>query len=91
MQILTILWKEAKLVHGDLSEYNILYGNEEVYLIDMGQAVPPDHPHAFRFLRRDIEQLNRFFSTRCETMSIISAMRTVTGIENLPEKAGTES
>ena len=84
------LWKDAKLVHGDLSEYNILYGEGTVYLIDMGQAVPPDHPHAFIFLRRDIEQLNRFFAPRCEVMPVIEAMRMVTGIEHLPEKAGTE-
>ena len=91
MQLLRTLWKDAKLVHGDLSEYNILYGGEDVYLIDMGQAVTPDHPHAFRFLRRDIEQLNRFFSPKCETISLISAMRTITGIEHLPEEAGTET
>lgn len=90
VEILQTLWKEAKLVHGDLSEYNILYGGGRVYLIDMGQAVPPDHPHSIIFLRRDIEQLNRFFSPLCETRPVIEAMRYITGIEHLPENAGTE-
>ena len=90
MEALRTLWKEAKLVHGDLSEYNILYGGGKAYLIDMGQAVTPDHPHSIIFLRRDVEQLNRFFSSRCETIGLIEAMRNITGIENLPENAGTE-
>mgnify|MGYP003824170419 CR=1 FL=1 len=64
------LWKSAKLVHGDLSEYNILYGNGHPYLIDMGQAVTLDHPNAPGFLKRDLEQLNRFFEERCSTREV---------------------
>ena len=90
MEALRTLWQEAKLVHGDLSEYNILFGRGKAYLIDMGQAVPPDHPHSIIFLRRDVEQLNRFFSPLCETTGLIEAMRNITGIEHLPENAGTE-
>lgn len=90
MEALRTLWQEAKLVHGDLSEYNILYGSGKAYLIDMGQAVPPEHPHSIIFLRRDVEQLNRFFSPLCETIDLIEAMRYITGIEHLPDKAGTE-
>ena len=29
----------AKLVHGDLSEYNILYMKKQCYMIDVGQSV----------------------------------------------------
>jgi RIO kinase 1 len=90
LEAIRTLWQDAKLVHGDLSEYNILYGGGKAFLIDMGQAVPPDHPHAFTFLRRDVEQLNRFFSPLCETKELIEAMRYITGIAHLPEKAGTE-
>lgn len=42
------LYREARLVHADLSEYNILY-HEKPYLIDMGQAVTLDHPRRLRF------------------------------------------
>ncbi len=90
VEILRTLWQTAKLVHGDLSEYNILYGDEKPWLIDMGQAVTPDHPHSIIFLRRDIEQLNRFFAQKCETMILIDIMRYITGIPHLPENAGTE-
>jgi len=61
------LFSGARLVHGDLSEYNILYGDRP-YLIDMGQAVTLDHPRALHFLVRDIANINRFFSDKCEVM-----------------------
>ncbi|MCA1916938.1 serine protein kinase RIO [Methanospirillum hungatei] len=70
LEDIRILWKKAKLVHGDLSEYNILYGKGHPYLIDMGQAVTLDHPHAPGFLKRDLEQLNRFFHERCTTIEV---------------------
>jgi RIO kinase 1 len=61
------LFARARLVHGDLSEYNILYGRGP-HIIDMGQAVTLDHPRALHFLVRDIKNINRFFSDKCEVM-----------------------
>ena len=58
------LFQKAGLIHGDLSEFNILMG-ERPYLIDMGQSVTWDHPEALRFLLRDIRNVNRFFSRIC--------------------------
>ncbi len=57
-------YREAELVHADLSEYNILYWEGEVYIIDVGQAVLTTHPHAEEFLRRDVKNLARFFSKK---------------------------
>ncbi len=37
-------------MHGDLSEYNILYYKKQVWIIDVGQAVQLTHPHATKFL-----------------------------------------
>ncbi len=50
-----VLFNKAELVHADLSEFNILYGDQP-YLIDMGQSVTRDHPRALPFLMRDITQ-----------------------------------
>ncbi len=50
--------REANLVHADLSEYNILVGDGP-YLIDFGQAVPFEHPMAWEFFNRDLENLVR--------------------------------
>lgn len=74
-----ILYKKARLVHGDLSEYNILYGNGHPYLIDVGQAVTPDHPNAMGFLKRDIEQINRFFDPFCQTKKVHEILSQITG------------
>jgi len=49
------------LVHSDLSEYNIMVFDSEVFLFDLSQAVPLEHPMAEEFLMRDIRNLVRFF------------------------------
>ena len=50
----------AGLVHADLSEYNIMLGDFP-YLIDFGQGVVRDHPHAVKFLERDVAVILRYF------------------------------
>ncbi|OIV98757.1 hypothetical protein TanjilG_24928 [Lupinus angustifolius] len=55
------LYQKCKLVHGDLSEYNILYYEGHLYIIDVSQAVDPDHPHALDFLREDCVHVSDFF------------------------------
>jgi RIO kinase 1 len=52
--------REAKLVHGDLSPYNVLYYEGRVVLIDVAQAVPSDHPEAPRILARDIDHFAKY-------------------------------
>jgi RIO kinase 1 len=73
-----ILYKKAELVHGDLSEFNILYGDQP-YLIDMGQSVTRDHPRASQFLMRDIRNVNRFFKRLCDVRNDIEIFNGVTG------------
>ncbi|MEM1515027.1 MAG: serine protein kinase RIO [Thermoproteota archaeon] len=56
------LYRDAKLVHGDLSEYNIMFWRGRPILFDFSQAVSIEHPSSDQFLIRDIENINRFFS-----------------------------
>jgi RIO kinase 1 len=56
------LYRKADLVHGDLSEYNIMIWKGKPVIFDMAQAVPTSHPMAEFFLRRDLANVNRFFS-----------------------------
>ncbi len=72
------LYHCARLVHADISEYNILVcpmsqvfddrqgdsGSEElqIVLIDFGQAVERNHPSAIKYLRRDLSLIRSFFS-----------------------------
>ncbi|BAT83713.1 hypothetical protein VIGAN_04091000 [Vigna angularis var. angularis] len=55
------LYQKCKLVHGDLSEYNILYYEGHLYIIDVSQAVEHEHPHALDFLREDCVHVSDFF------------------------------
>ena len=55
------MFQNANLVHGDISEYNVLYFRKKPYLIDLGQGVLKMHPNAEEFLKRDIYNIVRFF------------------------------
>ena len=52
----------AGLVHGDLSEYNMIIHRGELVVIDLGQAVTVHHPNAGEFLDRDCENVAAFFA-----------------------------
>lgn len=62
---ITMLYRDAKLVHADLSEYNIFKSPAgELMLFDFGSAVDIRHPNSKQFLVRDIQNVNRFFAKR---------------------------
>jgi RIO kinase 1 len=52
----------AGLVHGDLSEYNLIIHDGELVVIDLGQAVTVHHRNADDFLRRDCRNVATFFT-----------------------------
>ena len=56
-----VMFHKCRLVHGDLSEYNMLYHGGNVIFIDVSQSVEHDHPHSFNFLRMDCQNVNDFF------------------------------
>jgi RIO kinase 1 len=52
----------AGVVHGDLSEFNILVGADGPVIIDLPQAIDAaGNNHAPRMLVRDVDNLKRFF------------------------------
>lgn len=52
----------AGVVHGDLSEYNVLLGGEGPVIIDLPQAVDAaGNAHASAMLERDVGNLTRYF------------------------------
>lgn len=55
------LFHKCKLIHADLSEYNLLYYEGKIYLIDVSQSVELEHPHAIEFLRKDCSNITDFF------------------------------
>ncbi|MFW9927869.1 MAG: serine protein kinase RIO [Candidatus Thorarchaeota archaeon] len=64
-----ILWQKAGIVHGDLSEFNILgkipariSESFHFYIIDISQAVLISHGSAKILLLRDLTNVNNFFN-----------------------------
>lgn len=56
------LWLAHHRVHADLSTLNMLYWQGTVKIIDFPQAVDPrQNPHAWDLLRRDLENVHRYF------------------------------
>eukprot|EP01101_Sappina_pedata_P009972 TRINITY_DN616_c0_g3_i1.p1 TRINITY_DN616_c0_g3~~TRINITY_DN616_c0_g3_i1.p1 ORF type:complete len:592 (-),score=274.69 TRINITY_DN616_c0_g3_i1:116-1891(-) len=64
IRMMRTLYQECHLVHADLSEYNILYHEGSIWVIDVSQAVEHDHPHSLSFLRMDCMNVTRFFRKR---------------------------
>ncbi|CDW96768.1 hypothetical protein [Sporisorium scitamineum] len=59
-----IMYHECRLVHADLSEYNILYHEGHLWIIDVSQSVEHDHPRAYDFLRADLGHVDEYFAKR---------------------------
>ena len=64
ISLITDLYKKAKLVHGDFSEYNIFKTKNGLKLFDLGSAVDTTHPNTMNFLKRDINNITNFFVKR---------------------------
>ena len=58
------MYQVCKLVHADLSEYNILFHDEKLWLIDVSQSVEHDHPRSLEFLRMDVRNVTDFFAKK---------------------------
>ncbi|PFX27873.1 Serine/threonine-protein kinase RIO1 [Stylophora pistillata] len=61
IQIVRNIYWKCRLVHADLSEFNMLYSGDQLYVIDVSQSVEHDHPHALEFLRKDCTNVTDFF------------------------------
>lgn len=80
IEYLERLYKRAGLVHGDISEYNVMMWRGEPYIFDMAQAVLTAHPMSETFLKRDIENLNRYFKRlNVKTLPLEEIHKKVTG------------
>ena len=62
------MFQVCRLVHGDLSEYNMLMDGETVAIIDVSQSVGVDHPRSLEFLKRDCLNVNIFFSRKLDAV-----------------------
>jgi len=56
------MFARCRLVHADLSEFNLLWHDDHVVVIDVSQSVEHDHPRALDFLRNDCKNVHDFFT-----------------------------
>jgi RIO kinase 1 len=74
------LYRKGGLVHADLSEYNIMIWKGKPVIFDVGQSVLIKHPMAEKFIRRDLENIHRFFKKLDSSVSSVDEMyKRVTG------------
>jgi len=74
------LYRKGGLVHADLSEYNVMLWKGKPVIFDVAQSVLIKHPMAERFLRRDLENLHRFFKRLDSSVLTVEEMyKRVTG------------
>lgn len=65
-----IIYQEAKIVHGDLGEFNIVLDEKEnILIIDWLQWVSSDHPNARSLIERDIFNLSNYFNKKFNIQS----------------------
>jgi RIO kinase 1 len=77
---------KRRLVHADLSEYNILDHNGHPYIIDMATGVLLDHPSSMEFLERDVRNVVSFFKKRGADADYDAVMRSIRE-EDVKEKS----
>ncbi len=76
----------AGLIHGDLSEYNVVFDEGQLVVIDLGQAVTVHHPNSRNFLERDCRNVANFFSRQGLETDPDELLAFVTGLEPDPSR-----
>ncbi|KAL9084396.1 MAG: hypothetical protein Q9165_008110 [Trypethelium subeluteriae] len=84
-----IMFQTCRLVHADLSEYNLLYHDSKLWVIDVSQSVEHDHPRSLEFLRMDIMNVGDFFKRKgVDVLPQKSVFEFVTAVEGTLEQPG---
>ena len=70
-------WTRSGMVHGDLSEYNIINHDEEPIFIDFSHSAPLKAPNSRELLERDVQGLCTYFrklGVECDAHSVMTRM-----------------
>ncbi len=77
------LMYKADLIHGDLSEFNILNYNEKPILIDLSHSVKSNYPGALDLLRRDVVNVCNYFNRKGLKIDADNIFKEITGKKEL--------
>lgn len=80
---------DAKLVHCDLSHYNVMVYNSRTYVIDCSQGITRRHPACLEFLKRDIDNINKFF--RSKGVKVVSSEDLIRKLQDGERNAVSQS
>ena len=84
-----VMYQICRLVHADLSEYNILHHQDKLWIIDVSQSVEHDHPRSLEFLRMDVKNVSEFFRRKgVDTLQERAAFGFITAVEGSTDKFG---
>uniref|UniRef100_A0A182R9E0 Serine/threonine-protein kinase RIO1 n=1 Tax=Anopheles funestus TaxID=62324 RepID=A0A182R9E0_ANOFN len=87
VEMMWTMYNRCKLVHADLSEFNMLYHEGKIVIIDVSQSVEHEHPHALEFLRKDCTNVTDFFRKReVSTMTVKELFDFITDVTITAEK-----
>lgn len=82
LEILRRLYQEAGMIHADFSEYNLIYHEGELYVIDVAQSIERDHENSNNFLVMDIRNCNEFFRKKgVELKKVNDIFEEITGLK----------
>ncbi|MCI4328737.1 MAG: serine protein kinase RIO [Thermoplasmata archaeon] len=56
-----LMVQKARLVHADLSPYNVLFHGGKPVVIDVAQSIEAEHPQAKALLERDVANFAKYF------------------------------
>lgn len=69
ISIIEDLYRKARIVHADFSEYNIFKTEKGLMIFDFGSSIDARHANAKEFLERDIKNITKFFVKRGLTVT----------------------
>jgi len=83
--LLRDMYQKARLVHADFSEYNLLYHDGRVHVIDVGQSMDVFQENSNTFLVMDVVNCNEFFRKKgVRTRDETALFEEITGLK-IPE------
>ncbi|MFW6450445.1 MAG: serine protein kinase RIO [Nanoarchaeota archaeon] len=77
IESIRLLYKKGKIVHADISEYNILNYREHPVFIDFSQATNVTDSMALSYLERDLGNLERYFRKLGKEMDAKKVMKEI--------------